>query len=55
MVLEKEPRVLYLDPKAIRRRLTLIDWVELQAQPHKDALPPIRPHFLIVPLPMSQA
>ena len=65
MVLEKELRVLHLDLKASRRRLSsagsqeeypISHWAEpehrsLKAHPYCDTLCPTRPHFLIMPLP----
>jgi hypothetical protein len=45
-----EQRVLGLDPKAVRKRLTLQDWADIKAQPHSDTLSPIIPHLLIVPI-----
>jgi hypothetical protein len=55
MVLE-ELRVLHLYWLAARRG-SLPPWVHRspQAHPHSDALPPTRPHLLIVPLPTRQA
>jgi hypothetical protein len=45
LVLEKELRVLRLDSKAARRKLTFAVYH------HSDTHPPVRPHLLIVPLP----
>jgi hypothetical protein len=59
-----EPRVLHLDPKAIRKRLAFhtgcsLSLGDLKAHLHNDALlpnkaPPIIPHLLIVPLLMAK-
>lgn len=54
LVLE-EPRVLHLELKAARRRLSSTlgrtsAW-DLKAHPYSDALPPTRPHLQTVPLP----
>jgi hypothetical protein len=49
MVLETEPRVLHLDPKAARRLSTLgraSALADLKAHPHTDTLPPIKPPLL---------
>jgi hypothetical protein len=62
VVLEKDLRVLHLEPKATRRRLSspgtqeeegrcLLHWAELEhrtskPRPHSDSLPPARPHPL---------
>jgi hypothetical protein len=58
MVLEG-PKVLHLDPKAAEGD-RVPQSVELehrspQSLSHSGALPPTRPHLLIVPLPMDQA
>jgi hypothetical protein len=66
-MLEKELRVLHLDPKATRKRLfcrlpgggSLPHWAELEHRAskhhlHSDVLPPMRPYLLIVPFPMGQ-
>jgi hypothetical protein len=52
MVLKKELRVLHLDLKIPRRRLSSSGSQEeaLKARSHSDTLPPTRPHLLIVPL-----
>ena len=57
MVLEKELRVLHLDPKAAEGdclsysiELSICDlWAHL----HSDILPPTKPHLLIVLLPIA--
>lgn len=49
MVLEKELRVLHLHPQAADAN----EHRRPQSHPHSDMLPPIRPHLLIVPLPMG--
>ena len=59
MVLE-EPRILHLDPKAPRRRLSFhtgqsLNIESLKAHSHSDTLPPTRPHLPVVPLPVGQA
>jgi hypothetical protein len=44
MELEKEPTVLHLDPNAVRRRWTLLYWVELE---HRTSKPTTTvTHFL---------
>jgi hypothetical protein len=55
-VLEKQ-RVLHLDLKAARRRLGFHTGCtrDVKAGPHGDALPPMRPHLVIVARPVSQA
>jgi hypothetical protein len=62
MVQEKDLRVLHLDPKAGRRKLTIFytGWSlsiggDLKANPHSHTLPPTKPHLLIVLLSMGQA
>jgi len=61
MVLEKELRVLHLDPKAARRKFfictgqSLSARGDLKARPHGDTLPPTRPRLLIAPLLMGHA
>jgi hypothetical protein len=56
MVLE-EPSALCFDPKAARRRLYLppVPEEHLKACSYSDTLLPIRPHLLIVLLPMDKA
>jgi hypothetical protein len=68
MVLEKELRVLLLDPKVARRRLCsvssqegtlFIHWVEfehrnLKVYSYSDIFPPLRPRLLIVPYPWAE-
>jgi hypothetical protein len=63
----EEPRVLYLDLRTAKRRLSSAGSQEgdlsftgqslrlaaLKACLHSDTLPPTRPHLLIVPLPMG--
>jgi hypothetical protein len=59
MVLEMELRVLHLDPKAVRRRLSHIgkslSLGDLKTHPYRDTRSPTRPHLLIVSLSMGQA
>jgi hypothetical protein len=59
MMLE-ELRVLHLDPKTIRRRLSLLYWLEFELRTLKDItlsdiFPLTRTRLLIVPLFMGQA
>jgi hypothetical protein len=53
MVMEKELKVLYLDPKSSRKRLSkpTLTVTHFLQQGHTI---PTRPHPLIVPLPMGQ-
>jgi len=56
MVLEKEPGVLHLDPKAAGRDsepLNLAGVSESSKPAPSDTFPPTRPHLPIVPLPMN--
>jgi hypothetical protein len=56
--LEKELRVLCLDPKEARRLSLGRSGAEeetFKAHPYSDTLPPTRPHLLIVSLSMGQA
>ena len=53
MMLEKNLRVLHLDPKAARKRLSSRDLTggsNFKAHHHNDTLPPTRPLHLIMPL-----
>ena len=49
MMLEKKLRVLHLNPKAVRKRLSSKEeglfstGMNFKAHPHSDALPPTRP------------
>jgi hypothetical protein len=67
-MLERLLRILHLDPKASRKRLSSANSQkeglihaghslnikgDLKACLHSDTLPPTRPHFLIVPLPWA--
>lgn len=57
MVLEKEPRVLYLVQKASRKRLYIeqsLNIRDLKACLHTDILPPARTYLLIEPLLMAK-
>jgi hypothetical protein len=54
----EEPRVLHLDPKQARRRLSLPKAFRKMVSSALDGAlkptpPPTRPHFLMVPLPMG--
>jgi hypothetical protein len=56
--LEMELRVLHLDPQkqeAVFLTGCSLSRHDLKARPHSNTLPPIRPHLLIVPLPMVQS
>ena len=50
----EELRTLHLDPQTARRDCVHSEHRRPQSPLHSDALPPIRPHLLIVPLPMGQ-
>ena len=59
MVLQKELRVLCLDPQAAEGDCVHTGYIlsigDLKVHPHNDTLPPTKTHLLIVPLPMGQA
>jgi hypothetical protein len=57
MVQEVVLRGLQLHPKEAKEQTNFSSLGEasMHPHPHSDTLPPTRPHFLTVPLPMGQA